>query len=287
MKIKCGDLILNINNGNNIKIPKNTLKFLVNDNANADINYTINIIDKISIDNKISYKRKDLIICKNEEKNLETRYLLVPNYFIPYASYVELDENNIKINFVKDFIDKLSIDNLFWSLFALERHLLKNNSIILHCSYIVYKNHAILFSGPSGIGKSTQANLWKEYNNCKIINGDRCILTKKNNSWYVRSLPICGSSQICLNEEYKLGNIIFLKQDFENTITNLNKPNAIKNLLNQLTINYWDNQFVSKSIEFATSISNEHNIYELRCTPDINAVKILKNTLERNEKWIL
>ena len=38
---------------------------------------------------------------------------------------------------------------------------------------INYKNHARLFSGSSGMRKSTQADLWKNNRNVSIINGDR------------------------------------------------------------------------------------------------------------------
>ena len=46
-------------------------------------------------------------------------------------------------------------------LLSFERVILQNNGVILHSSFIKYNDYAILFSGPSGVGKSTQANLWK------------------------------------------------------------------------------------------------------------------------------
>ena len=55
----------------------------------------------------------------------------------------------------------MHIDPMFTSLLALERRLVKKNSMILHCAYVEYQGEAILFSAPSETGKTTQANLWK------------------------------------------------------------------------------------------------------------------------------
>ena len=41
--------------------------------------------------------------------------------------------------------------------FRVEHLLMESSEIILHSSYVSYKNHAILFTAPSGTGKSTQA----------------------------------------------------------------------------------------------------------------------------------
>ena len=43
----------------------------------------------------------------------------------------------------------------------MESRLLANDRLILHASVIRQKNHVILFSAPSGTGKSTQAELWR------------------------------------------------------------------------------------------------------------------------------
>ena len=50
----------------------------------------------------------------------------------------------------------------------MKKILLKYNGIILHSSFINFENKAILFSAPSGTGKSTQADLWKKYKNAEI-----------------------------------------------------------------------------------------------------------------------
>ena len=46
-----------------------------------------------------------------------------------------------------------------------------------------YKGKAIAFSGPSGVGKSTQAEIWKQCFQADILNGDRALLRKADQGW--------------------------------------------------------------------------------------------------------
>lgn len=57
--------------------------------------------------------------------------------------------------------------------------MLAKDAMVLHCSVLKVKSGVILFSGPSGIGKSTQAGLWTKYRKARVINGDRTLLKKR------------------------------------------------------------------------------------------------------------
>ena len=49
--------------------------------------------------------------------------------------------------------------------------------LVLHSAYIVTSaGEAILFSGPSGVGKSTQAALWERCAGARVVNGDRALV---------------------------------------------------------------------------------------------------------------
>lgn len=55
--------------------------------------------------------------------------------------------------------------------------LAERGMLVLHSSYVLRKEgDAILFSGASGIGKSTQAELWREFASARVINGDRALI---------------------------------------------------------------------------------------------------------------
>lgn len=86
-----------------------------------------------------------------------------------------------------------------WQSINLPFQLLQKGIFTLHSAAVQTRFGAILFCGRSGIGKSTQANLWKEYENALILNGDRCAVGFVDGAANAFGLPFCGTSGICLN----------------------------------------------------------------------------------------
>ena len=87
---------------------------------------------------------------------------------------------------------------ILYYIFALV--LYKRKGIILHASAIDYKDRAILFTAPSGTGKSTQTALWCD--NVKdvfVINDDTPALRIIDGIVYVYGTPWSGTSAINKN----------------------------------------------------------------------------------------
>ena len=112
------------------------------------------------------------------------RYLGVKNISGYYGCYKEINENNAQIYLSSQFQWGMNVDPMFVSLLALERRMLKQNALILHCAYLKYEESAILFSAPSETGKTTQASLWEKYRQGKTINGDRALLRVIEGKWH-------------------------------------------------------------------------------------------------------
>ena len=156
-------------------IPENFKKFETNEEP--EYFYRINIVDSIDLnDHQFIVNKPTMKISINN--NLETRYICLPHDTNIYAKCKEIDQNHTNIYFQKTYLSSIHIDTIFTSLFSLERRMYQHNHYVLHSSYIVYHDQAILFTAPSGVGKSTQASLWQKYRNIKIINGDRTLITK-------------------------------------------------------------------------------------------------------------
>lgn len=89
----------------------------------------------------------------------------------------------------------------------------------LHASAIQYAQEAILFSAPSGTGKSTQARLWKTvYPQVEAINDDKPLLKVENGQVYVYGSPWSGKDLVNQNTKIPLKAIVFLRQEPSNTI---------------------------------------------------------------------
>ena len=162
---------------------------------------------------------------------------------------------------------------------ALEKVLLKHRAIVLHSAFIVWKGHAVLFTAPSGTGKSTQAALWKKYRDALIVNGDRTILRKKEGKYYACGIPVCGSSDICLNMEVPLRAIVYLSQSKENLVEEIGVKERIKYLLSETTISFFNKDFFEEAFEIISDISEGAQMFHQYCTPDKTAVKVLAEQL--------
>lgn len=199
---------------------------------------------------------------------------------IPYACMIE--ENNSEYKFYcYDFSKEIIKDTYdIFKIIGIENICYKKNTFILHASYIKYNDYAILFSAPSGIGKSTQAKLWQEYENAEIINGDRVAINKNRGEWNAFGLPYAGSSQIYKNITTPIKAVIILKQAKSNSIGKLDLKEAFKYIYSETSIYQWNYDFVKIVTDLIYKFVTEVPVYIMQCLPDCGSVELLKMKLE-------
>ena len=169
--------------------------------------------------------------------------------------------------------------NIF-SMIGFEYLLNLKGAIILHSSQILYNGKSILFSAPSQTGKSTQADLWVEYENAELINGDRSAIRKVDGVWRSYGLPYAGSSNIYKNISSPIGAIVILRQGKKNEIRKATNLEAFKYIYSETTVNIWDEEFVNRTSGIIEGLINEVPVYIYYCLPDKSAVYKLKGVLE-------
>ncbi len=225
--------------------------------------------------------RADIAVYDND--GTETRYIGVKGIEGWYGCYQECSGEAANIMLDPDRIKSLHIDPVFSSLFALERHLIKRDSLILHCAYIRNNGEAILFSAPSETGKSTQAGLWEKYVGAETINGDRALLVKKNGKWTACGWPVCGSSGICYNKETPIRAIVMLEQGKSNAVERLSPMGAFSLIYGQVTINRWNQEQNTHAMDLIEKLVTDIPVYHLSCTISEEAVRCLKKALYQEE----
>lgn len=176
---------------------------------------------------------------------------------------------------------RLQYSRQFSDLIGMETVFLQFNALMLHASFVRWKNQGILFTAPSGTGKSTQAGLWEEYEHAEIINGDRAGLRLHDGYWEGYGLPYAGSSGIYRNESAPVKAIIVLRQAMENKLCLLHPGEAIKHLYPETAVHRWDKSFTEKAVDLLNSLTAMVPVYLLGCRPDQGAVELLKNTLKK------
>ena len=200
-----------------------------------------------------------------------------------YAVSLQTGANQCEIWFLRQVQSQLFLDTIFWAPFCLERLMIEQRGIILHSAYIERNGHAVLFSAPSGTGKTTQADLWTRYRNTRTINGDRTLLKKQKDGWFAYGWPICGSSEICVNEVLPVRAIVMLCQAKKNQIRQLHGFEAAKKVFAQLMVNNWNRSYQEKAMDLLSELLKEIPVVELACDISEQAVTCLEEYLEN--RW--
>ena len=147
--------------------------------------------------------------------------------------------------------------------------------IIFHSAYIGFRNEGILFTAPSGTGKSTQAELWREWRGADVINGDRSMIKSTGGISRVCSLPFSGSSGISKNVNLPLRAIVYLEQAPTVTLERIRGAQAFCRIWEGCCVNTWNRAELEKAYSTAEAIAAQTPVYRLRCTPDEKAVDAL------------
>lgn len=150
---------------------------------------------------------------------------------------------------------------------------------VLHGSFIEWEGGAILFSAPSGVGKSTQAALWQKYAGATVVNGDRVLLRELDGRYYACGYPACGSSDVCLNEMLPIRAIVLLEQAGENEVTALSAGEKIRRLLTGMELYRWHEGELDRALRFCEGLVDALPVPLLRCRPDEGAVRALQSYL--------
>lgn len=155
------------------------------------------------------------------------------------------------------------------------------NGFCLHSSVIRRKGKALLFSAPSGVGKSTQAELWKTYRGAEILNGDRAIIRKIEEEWMAFGSPFAGSSGIYRDDTASIEAVIVLEQGIRNEIENLSPVRAFRHIYAESVIPRWNREVQLQLLDMLTEFVRVVPIVKLRCLPDQSAVDLLDDYLKK------
>lgn len=123
---------------------------------------------------------------------------------------------------------------------ACEAGMTMRDGMPLHASLVEKDGYGVVFLGPSGMGKSTQAKLWVEHQGADFIIGDRPGLRRIDGKWIGFGMPWDGKDGIRQQKQVPIRAFISLEQAPENSIRRLTKQEAMMVLLNQVMMPMWD-----------------------------------------------
>ncbi|OIP04890.1 MAG: hypothetical protein AUJ97_02115 [Bacteroidetes bacterium CG2_30_32_10] len=148
-----------------------------------------------------------------------------------------------------------------------------NDGLMIHAAGIIDNDKGYIFSGMSGVGKTTITKIW---NNEKafIINDDRLIISKNIDKYYIYNTPM---NYIDDSKVGTLKNIFLLKQSSKNYAKKLNGSQSVAQLMSHCIQHNYDGSIVSGLLTLCSDICHRISVYELGFVPDKSIVQFIRN----------
>lgn len=216
---------------------------------------------------------------------LEEGYLFVfLSEGMPYAMTQECGPGEYRVTLPQDSLEVELHPYVIPNLLMLERPLLRRDCLVLHSSCVATERGSILFTAPSGGGKTTQSEFWRDSCGAHIVNGDKNALGRKPGGGFVTyGLPFSGSSPDCLNENHPLRAVVLLGKGPRDELVRLN-GRGFAQLFSQIVQHPWDADYMERALSLAQALCEEVPIYFYSCTKRPQAALTLRDALEREEE---
>lgn len=155
----------------------------------------------------------------------------------------------------------------------------RKDACMLHGILLEYRGRGILLLARSGVGKSTHAHLWRDYENALILDGDRCLCRKIDGRWMGYGSPWCGTSGEYINRKIPISDIVFLDRGPENRVESMNAFEGTIRLLESIKAPTWEPSLYLKAMDLCDALVRDIPLWHLQCTPDKQAMLVLKEAL--------
>lgn len=262
-----------------------------------DVSQKIELIQEmpqIHPNGNVLLRNKELVVCE-----WETSYvILFPSMKQILEAQMTADGRYVKV-YIKKSVSDVEKENVREELFHAIRHFFlffaqRQGFFALHSASILYRGKAWLFSGHSGMGKSTHTNLWKEQFGVKIINGDLNLIgwskssqneSEQNTNKHpiVYGMPWCGTSGIASTKVYPLGGIVLLGRSDRDHFESLAQDQKIVRVMQRMISPVWKQEMLEQNLKCAEQLAGQIPIYYLLCTKNPSAAQVMKARIDQEE----
>lgn len=201
---------------------------------------------------------------------------------LPSEPCVEINVTEAEMNSLAKRFPDLK-DNDIWYLLSgsdFYRKLIDYNGFLLHSSAVCVGGNAYLFSGQSGIGKSTHTSLWQQLfgEKCFILNDDKPAIRFVDDNIFAYGTPWSGKHDISVNTRAPVKALCFIGRGETNKIFRLSESHAAFSILSQSSI-IRSNEQCDKLISLIEEFVKKVPVYKLECIPDESAARLSYETM--------
>lgn len=247
------------------------------ENTSADLNVNILPFAADETDNgELLIHTDEMVICKTDSCY---RFIYPAGYGIT-EMHVSFTGENAALYCPTPYGSNLS-EKIFHALrFAYLICAQRLGAFALHSASILYQEKAWLFSGSSGVGKSTHTSLWNRRYHTPYLNGDLNLLGFINDTPVVYGIPWCGTSGVYTTSNIPLGGITFLKQAPSDALLPMSGEDIALRTIQRLISPSWTEEMLLMNISFAEKLRKRAAFFHLQCTKEDSAADIMKRAID-------
>lgn len=212
--------------------------------------------------------------------NRDISYLDLPetvHFFRSGDSFIGADEEyrNFHLFPSAHGLDPVVLAYLFYT------HAIGRDMLQLHASVIRQNSRGIVFLGPSGIGKTTQAERWVQYGSAEVINGDVCFVQRTPEEYLAWGTPWHGSSPYCMNTSVPVKALVVLKQAPYNALRELTGFEKVQEVSGNVFYPRWLKDGQELGVNLLNHLLTDLPVYRLDNRADEEAVRLLAAEMDR------
>jgi hypothetical protein len=146
-----------------------------------------------------------------------------------------------------------------------------HGDIMVHASALKYAGHGYIFTGVSGRGKTTMAQIW-EKSGAEIIHDDRVIIRNTGGCFRMYNTPVYSNEK---QKESKISRIFLIGHGSENQLIPVNGANAASLFLANCIQHNWNHEMIARLIGSVSIMCSVIPVFKLRFRPDRNIVDFI------------
>lgn len=148
-----------------------------------------------------------------------------------------------------------------------------HGGLVVHASGVLDGDNGCLFTGLSGVGKSTMARLWSQ-KGASVVNDDRLILMPHGTDYYMHNTPMPYYTDV--PKQASLKGIFLLSQSPVNCCTRITGAVAMMRFMANCMQHLHSNAYVKEHLAIVEAIAAKVPIYELGFKPDTDVVDLVR-----------
>lgn len=188
---------------------------------------------------------------------------------------IDATQKQIQVFITPKHHNIITIDPLFHPLGSLLMVYLAHLSggLLIHASGVKDGNNGYLFTGVSGIGKSTMSMLWKK-SGAELINDDRLWLHKIENQWFMFNTPMVYYAQE--PKMAPLDGMFLLRQSPENQLLPLKGVQSSLRIMANCIQQFYNKEMTNTHLDRVMDLTSSIPVYDLGFKPDAEVVEIIR-----------